>query len=68
MEYPFIFLTEIYLISKVDGYMEGGRSMDRYEALVIKTKIEEFLDEEKYRVKIDYSGPKGGSHYRVVIE
>ena len=42
--------------------------MDRYEALVIKAKIEEALHDLDYKVKIDYKGPKGGDHYRVVVE
>ncbi len=59
---------EIYLIPQDDRNAEGGRSMDRYEALVIKAKMEEALHDHDFRVKIEYKGPKGGSHYRVVVE
>ena len=42
--------------------------MDRYEALVIKAKVEEALHDLDFRVKLDYKGPKGGDHYIVVVE
>ncbi len=59
---------EIYLFFKVYMNAERGRLMDRYEALVIKAKMEEALHDHDFRVKIDYKGPKGGDHYRVIVE